>query len=64
MVIDSMFVYYFVDPDLRVEHSSKKIEQEKMGGGERVDLEIGDTTTSVHLYWRLYCLSAFLLFFW
>ena len=50
MVIDSVFVYHFVDPDLRVETFFEKDGAAKNG---KVDFEIGDTGRSAHLYWRL-----------
>ena len=45
-----MFVYQFVDPDLRVE-----IFFEKDGTAENgdVDFEKGDIDISAHFYWRL-----------
>ena len=49
-VIDSMFVYNFVDLELRVETFFKKEGAVKNGG---VDFEIGEIGTSAHLYWRL-----------
>ena len=50
VVIDSIFVYHFVDLDLKVE-----IFFEKEGAVENrdVDFEIGDVGTSAHLYWRM-----------
>ena len=39
MVINSIFVYHFVDPDLRVEIIFRKEETTKNGG---IDFEIGD----------------------
>ena len=50
MVIERMFVYHFVDPDLRVDLRFKKERTAKNGG---VDFEIGDIGTSAHGYWRL-----------
>ena len=50
MVINSMFVYHFVDPDLRVEIFFEKEGSAENGG---VDFEIGDIDTSAYLYWRL-----------
>ena len=41
-----MFVYYFVDPDLRVETFLKKVKTAENGG---VGFEIGDIGTSVYL---------------
>ena len=49
-VIDSMFVYNFVDLELRVETFFKKEGAVKNGG---IDFEIGEIGTSAHLYWRL-----------
>ena len=58
-----MFVYHFVDPDLKVE-----IFFEKEGAAENVGInfEIGDINTSTHLYWRLkkIACSACLLFYY
>ena len=57
-----MFVYYFVDPDLRV-----GIFLEKVGAAENgsVNFEIGDICTSGHLHLRLKKIScrACLLFY-
>ena len=50
-----MFVYYFVDPDLRVE---KFFEKEGAAEMEDVDFEIKDIGTSPHLYWRLEKISC------
>ena len=47
MVIDSMFVYHFDDPDLRIEIIFRKEEIAEIGG---VDFEIMDIDTSVHCY--------------
>ena len=47
MVLDSMFVYHFVNPDLRVEIIFKK---EKTVENEGIDFEIVDIDTSVHWY--------------
>ena len=47
MVIDSMFVYHFVNPDLRVEIIFRKEETAENGD---IDFEIGDIGTSAHLY--------------
>ena len=41
-----MFVYHFVDPDLRVETFSKKVKAAENGGA---DFEIRDIGTSVYL---------------
>ena len=65
VVTDSMFVYHFIDLDLRVE-----IYFEKEGAAENgiIDFEIGDIGTSTELYWNLKKIScrACLLFinFW
>ena len=45
-----MFVYHFVDPDLRVETFFQKDGAAENRG---VDFEIGDIGTSAHLYWKL-----------
>ena len=50
LVIDSIFVDHFVEPDLRVETFFQKDEAAENGG---VDFEIGDIGTTAHLYWRL-----------
>ena len=42
-----MFVYHFVDPDLRAETFFKRDEAAENGG---VDFKIGDIGVSVHLY--------------
>ena len=42
-----MFIYHFVDPDLRVEIFFKKDETAENGG---VDFELGEIGTSTHLY--------------
>ena len=47
MVIDSMFIYHFVHPDLRVETFFEKDAAAENGG---VDFEIGDIGTSANLY--------------
>ena len=47
MVIDSMFVYHFVNPDLRVEIIFRK---ERAAENEVIDFEIGITYTSAHWY--------------
>ena len=67
MVIDSMFVSHCVDPVLRVEVF---FENEQAAENGDVDFEIGDISTSAHLYGgrrkfhaKSVC-SAFLLFFW
>ena len=63
MVIDSIFVYHFVDPDLRAEIFFKKEEAAENGG---VGFEIGDISTFTHLYWRLkkVAFRAYLLFYY
>ena len=50
-----MFIYHFVDPDLRVE-----IFFEKEGAAENrsIDFEIRHIGTSAHLYWRLKSISC------
>ena len=50
MLIESILVCYFVDPNLRVEIFFEKDGAVENGG---VDFEIGDITTSAYLYWRL-----------
>ena len=50
MVIDSMFVYQFVDSDLIVEIFSKK---EVTAENGRVDFEIGNIDFPAELHWRL-----------
>ena len=45
-----MFVYHFVDPDLRIEIFFKNKGAAEYVG---VDFKIGGTNTSSHLYWRL-----------
>ena len=47
MVIDILFVYHFIYPDLRVKTFFKKDEAAENGG---VDFKIGDVGTSAHLY--------------
>ena len=47
MVINSMFVYHFADPDLRVEIISRK---EGTTENEQIDFEVGDISTSAHWY--------------
>ena len=68
MVINSMFVHHFVDPDLRIETF---FEKEGTAENEGVDFEIEHIGTSAHLYWRLKkiscraCLLLYLfIFFW
>ena len=50
MVIGSIFVYHFVDPDLKVEVIFKKEGKAENGG---IDFEIGDIGISAHWYLRL-----------
>ena len=50
VVIDSMFVYQFVDSDLIVEIFSKK---EVTAENGRVDFETGNIGFSAELDWRL-----------
>ena len=50
-----MFVYHFVDPDLRVETFFEKDEAAENGG---VDFEIRDIGLSAHLYLRLKKISC------
>ena len=47
LVINSMFIYHFVDPDLKVETFFEKDGAEENGG---VDFEIRHIGTSAHLY--------------
>ena len=47
MVIDSMFVYHFVDPDLRVEIIFRKEGAAENGG---IAFEVVDIDTSTHWY--------------
>ena len=47
LVINSMFIYHFVDPDLKVETFFEKDGAEE---NEGVDFEIKDIGTSAHLY--------------
>ena len=46
MVINSMFIYHFVDPDVRIEIFFEKDEAAGNGG---VDFEIGDIGNAVNL---------------
>ena len=46
-MIHSMFLYYFVDPDLKVEIIFRK---ERTAESEGIDFEIEDTGTSAHWY--------------
>ena len=55
MVIGSVFVFHFVDPDLWIEKFFEKDEAVENGG---VDFEIGDVGTSAHLHWRLKKISC------
>ena len=50
-----MFVYHFVDSDLRVEIFLEKEETTENGS---IDFEIGDIGTSAHLYRRLKKISC------
>ena len=50
MVIDSIFVYHFADPDLKVEVISRKEGTTENGG---IDFEIRDIGTSARWYRRL-----------
>ena len=45
-----MFVYHFVDPDLKVEVVFRKVGTAENGG---INFEIGDIGTSSNWYWRL-----------
>ena len=45
VVIDTMFVYHFVDPGLRVEITFRK---ERAGENKGINFEIVDTDTSAH----------------
>ena len=47
MIIDSIFVYHFVDADLSVGTFFKKDEAAENGG---IDFEIRDIGISAHLY--------------
>ena len=47
MVIDSMFVWHFVDPNLRVEIIFRK---ESTAEHREIDFEIVDINTSAHWY--------------
>ena len=55
MVIDSMLVYHFVDPDLRVDTFFKKDEAAE---NEGTDYKIGDIGTSAHLHLKLKKISC------
>ena len=55
MVIDSMFVDHFADPDLRVEIILRKEGTAENGG---IDFEIGNISTSAHWYWKLKKISC------
>ena len=65
MVIDGIFVYHFLDRDLRVEIISRK---EGTAENRGTDFEIWDVGTSAHWFWRLKKFHAepvcFLLPFW
>ena len=58
-----MFVYHFVDSDLRVEIIFRKGGTAGNGG---IDSEVGDIGNSAHWYWRLKKIScrACLLFYY
>ena len=47
MVIDSMFMYHFVNPDLRVEIIFRK---ERTAENRGIDFEIKDIDTSANWY--------------
>ena len=47
MVIDSIFIYHFVDSDLNVEVIFRK---EGTAENSGIDFEIGDIGTSAHWY--------------
>ena len=47
VVIDIMFVYDFVDPDLRIE---KFFEKEELAETRSIDFKIRDIGTSARLY--------------
>ena len=47
MIIDTMFVHYFVDPDLGVEIFFEKEESKEK---RNITLEIVDLGTTAHLY--------------
>ena len=55
MVINSMLVYRFVDPDLKGEIF---IEDEGAAEKRSTDFEIGDIGTSGYLYWGLNKISC------
>ena len=59
MVIDSIFVYHFVDPDLKVEVIFRKEGIAENGG---IDFEIGDIGTSPDWYWMLKKIAFKILF--
>ena len=50
MVTDSIFVYHFADPDMRVEIIFRKKGTAENGG---IDFEIGDMGNSAHWHWKL-----------
>ena len=50
-----MFVFHFVDPDLRVEILFRKEGTTENGG---IHFEIGDIDPSAHCYWRLEKISC------
>ena len=47
MIIDGMFAYHFVDPDMRVEIIFRKEETAEIA---RIDFEIMDIYTPAHWY--------------
>ena len=49
-MIDTIFIYHFVDLDLRVEIISRK---EATTGNGSIGFEKGDIGNSAHWYWRL-----------
>ena len=55
VIIGSMLVYHFVDPDLRVKIIFRKEGTTENG---RIDFEIEDIGTSAHWYWRLKKISC------
>ena len=65
VLLDSMFGYHFIDPDLRIEIFFQKDAVAENGG---LDFEKWDVGTSAHFYWRLkkisWRVSAFSLIFW
>ena len=53
--MESMFVYHFVDPDLRVETF---FEKDRVAENGSIDFELGGIGNSTHLYWRLKKISC------